>query len=78
MGSHSKIDHVLIDNVQTSNGAVSETDHCVVAFEKMNRYMSPGIDQIQAELIQAGGNTEYSKVHKLINLIWNKEELPQQ
>jgi hypothetical protein len=38
----------------------------------------PGTDQIPAERIQAGGNKLYSEIHKLINSIWNKEELPQQ
>jgi hypothetical protein len=37
-----------------------------------------GIDKISAELIQAGGNTLCSEIHKLINSILNKEELPQQ
>jgi hypothetical protein len=45
---------------------------------KMKRYKSPGSDQIPAELIQAGGETLHSDIHKLIKLIWNKEELPQQ
>jgi hypothetical protein len=31
-----------------------------------------------AELIQAGSNTLRSDIHKLINCIWNKEELPDQ
>jgi hypothetical protein len=44
----------------------------------LKRYKSPGIDQIPAELIQAGGNTLLSEIHKLINCIWNKEELPEQ
>jgi len=44
----------------------------------LDKYKSPGIDQIPAELIQAGGNTLYSEIHKLINSIWNKEELQQQ
>jgi hypothetical protein len=44
----------------------------------LKRYKSPGIDQIPADLIQAGGNTLCSEVHKLINCIWNKEELPEQ
>jgi hypothetical protein len=30
-----------------------------------------------AELIQAGVNTLRSEIHKLINSIWNNEELPQ-
>jgi hypothetical protein len=49
-----------------------------IAIEKLKRYKSPGIDQSPAELIQAGGNTLHSEIHKLINCIWNKEELPEQ
>jgi hypothetical protein len=37
--------------------------------------MSPGADQIPAELIQAGEETLHSKNHKFI---WYKEELPHQ
>jgi hypothetical protein len=44
----------------------------------MKRYKAPGSDQIPAELIQAGGETLHSEIHKLIMLIWNKEELPHQ
>jgi hypothetical protein len=50
----------------------------VIAVGKTKRYKSPGVDQIPAELIQAGGETLRSEIHKLIKLIWNKEELPQQ
>jgi hypothetical protein len=49
-----------------------------VAIGKLKRYKSPGVDQIPAELIQAGGGTLRSEIHKLIKLIWNKEELPHQ
>jgi hypothetical protein len=38
----------------------------------------PGSDQIPAELIQAGGAILRSKIHKLINAIWDTEELPEQ
>jgi hypothetical protein len=34
----------------------------------------PGADQIPAELIEAGGELR-SEIHKLIKLIWNKQEL---
>jgi len=37
----------------------------------------PGTDQILAEQIKAGDNVLCSYIHKLINSIWNKEELPQ-
>jgi hypothetical protein len=49
-----------------------------VAVGKLKRYRSPGVDQIPAELIQAGGETLRSEIHKLIKLIWKKEELPHQ
>jgi hypothetical protein len=48
------------------------------AIGKLKRYKSPGVDQIPAELIQAGGETLCSEIHKLINLILKKKELPHQ
>jgi hypothetical protein len=48
----------------------------------MNMDFQPPADtciyQILAKLNQAGGNTICSQVYKVINFIWNKEELPQQ
>ena len=35
-------------------------------------------DQSQEELIKAENRTVRSKIHKLINPIWNKEELPEE
>jgi hypothetical protein len=49
-----------------------------IAFEEVNRHKSPGIDQIPAELIQARSKTLCSHIHKLINSVWNKKELPEQ
>jgi hypothetical protein len=49
-----------------------------IATAKLKRYRSPGGDQIPAELIQAGGETLSSEIHKSINSISNKAELPQQ
>jgi hypothetical protein len=43
--------------------------------EKLKRCKSPGIDQIPAELIKAGGRKISSEINKLINSIWNKEEM---
>jgi hypothetical protein len=45
-----------------------------VAIRKLKRYKAPGSDQIPAELIQAGGESLHSEIHKLIMLNWNKEE----
>jgi hypothetical protein len=47
-----------------------------IAIAKLKKYKSPGSDQIPAELIQAGGEILVSEVHKLINYVWNKEQLP--
>jgi hypothetical protein len=56
--------------------SISEVE---VAIGKLKRYKSPDADQIPAELIQAGGGgTLHSEIHKLIKLIWNKQELPHQ
>jgi hypothetical protein len=49
-----------------------------VAIGKLERYISPGIDQIPAELTQAEGETLRFEIHKLISLIWNKEGLSHQ
>jgi hypothetical protein len=49
-----------------------------VDIAKLKRHKSPVTDQIPAELIKAGGSTICSEVHKLINSIWNEEELPEQ
>jgi hypothetical protein len=49
-----------------------------IAIAKLKRYKSPGSDQIPTELIQAGGEILRSQIHKLINFIWNKEDLPDQ
>jgi hypothetical protein len=49
-----------------------------IAIAKLKKYKSPGSDQIPAELIQAGGEALQSEIHKLINSIWIKEELPDQ
>jgi hypothetical protein len=54
--------------------SASEVD---AAIGELKRYQSPG-DQIPAELIQAGGETLRSVIHKVIKLIWNKDEFPHQ
>ena len=46
-----------------------------LAIEKLKRHKSPGIDQIPAELIKAGGRKTRHEIHKVIISIWNKEEL---
>jgi hypothetical protein len=49
-----------------------------IAIGKLKKYKSPGSEEIPAELIQAGGEMLLCAIHKLINSVWNKEELPDQ
>jgi hypothetical protein len=49
-----------------------------IGIEKLKKHKSPGTDKIPAELIQAGGQILLYTIHRLINSVWNKEELPDQ
>ena len=56
--------------IHTAEPLVPEPSACEVelAIDKLKSHRSPGIDQIPAELIKAGGRTIYLEIHKLINL----------
>jgi hypothetical protein len=41
----------------------------------LKKYKSPGSDQIPADLIQAEAKILLSAIHKLINSVWDKEQL---
>ena len=43
-----------------------------LAIDKIKSHKSPGIGQIPAERIKAGGRTNYLEIHKLIISIWKK------
>ena len=47
-----------------------------LAIGKLKSHKSPGVDQIPAEMIKAGGRTIRYEIHKLIASVWNKEEVP--
>ena len=49
-----------------------------LAIDKLKSHKSPGIDQIPAELIKAGGKKICLEIHKLITSIWKKEKLPEE
>jgi hypothetical protein len=44
-----------------------------IAIAKLEKYKSPGSDQIPAELIQGGGEILLPAIHKLTNSVFNKE-----
>jgi hypothetical protein len=66
--------------VHTAEPLVPGPSHLEVeiAIAKLKKYKSPGTDQIPAELIQAVCEMLLSAIHKLINSVGNKEELPDQ
>jgi hypothetical protein len=66
--------------IHTAEPLVPKPSHLEdeIAIAKLKKYISPGSDQILAELIQAGAEILVSVIHKLINSIWNKEELHDQ
>jgi hypothetical protein len=49
-----------------------------IAIAKLKKYKSPGSDQIPAEQFQAGGEMLLFAIHRLVNSICNKEEMPDQ
>jgi hypothetical protein len=49
-----------------------------LATENLKSHISPGIDQIPAELIKAGGRIIRCVIYKLIVAILNKEKLPEE
>ena len=69
---------VRLAEIHTAEPLVTEPSDFEVelAIEKLKSLKSPGIDQIPAELIKAGGRTIRCAIHKLIISIWIKEELP--
>ena len=48
-----------------------------MGIQKLRRHISPSIDQIPSELIEAEGRTIRCEIHNLIISIQNKEELPE-
>jgi hypothetical protein len=76
---HNVSDVVQIE-VHTAEPLVPGPNHLEVeiAIAKLKNYQSPDSDQILAELIQAGGEMLLFAIHKLINPVWNKKDLPDQ
>ena len=63
--------------IHTLEPLVPEPCAFELAIGKRKNHKSPGIDQIPAELIKAGGRTIYCAIHKIIISISNMEELPE-
>ena len=74
------VNDVRHTEIHTSEPIVPEPSAFEVelAIGKLKNHKSPGIDQIPAELIKAGGRTICCAIHKLIISICNKKELPEE
>jgi hypothetical protein len=67
--------HGIHDMWQTEEEEPLEPEPSIkveMVFEKLKRHKSPGTDQIPVEMIKTGGKIIHSKIHKLLNSIWNK------
>ena len=66
--------------IHTAEQLVVDPNACEVelVIEKLKRHKSPGTGQIPAELIKARGRRIRFEIHKLINSIWNKKEMPEE
>jgi len=66
--------------IHTAEPLVPESSASKVelAIDKLKSHKSPGIDQIPAEVIKAGGRKICLEIHKLITSIWKKEKLPEE
>ena len=64
--------------IHTAEPLVPETNALdfELIIENLESHETPGIDQMPAELIKAGGSTIRCAIFELIIAIWNKEELP--
>jgi alkylated DNA repair dioxygenase AlkB len=49
-----------------------------IATANLGRYKLQGNDHILTELNQTEGEELWSQIHKLLNSLWSKEELPDQ
>jgi hypothetical protein len=66
--------------IQTAEPLMPEPNDSEVelAIDKLKSHKLPGTDQIQAELLKAGGRTICLEIHTLITSIWKKEKLPEE
>jgi hypothetical protein len=75
---------ILVQLIQAGGETLQSTELLIpesspfevaIATAKLKKYKLPGSGQILVELIQERGETLRSKIHKLVNSIWGKEEL---
>ena len=63
--------------IHTAEPPVPEPNASIGYWED-KKSQSPGVDEIPAEMIKAGGKTVRCEICKLIISIWNKKKLPEE
>jgi len=66
------VNDVRQTRIHTTESLVPEPSALEMVVEKIKRHKLPGIDQILAELIKAGGSIFRPEIHKLINSNWTR------
>ena len=71
------VNDVRTREIQTVEPLVPETNafEFELAIKKVISHKSPGIDQIPAKLVKAGGKTTLYEIHKYDTSVFSKEEL---
>jgi hypothetical protein len=74
------VNYVRQTEIHTAEPLVPEPSAFDVemVIEELKRHTSPDSNKIPPEKLKAGGWTARTEIHKLINSIWNKEELPEE
>jgi len=75
-----EVNDIRVTEIRTAKPLVPDPSafNVELAIEKLTSHKSPGMDQIPAEFIKAGGRIIRYEIHKLFISIWNKEELPEE
>jgi hypothetical protein len=78
MNVHGTID-VRQTEIHTAEPVVPELSafESEMVIENLKGHKSPGIDQMPAEFFTAG-EEKFAQIHKLINSVQNKEEMPEE
>jgi len=72
---------VILGKHNTHSRTTSAWAECLCVWDdywKLKKKQITSIDQIPVEIFKAGGRTFGCEIHKLINSIWNQEELPEE
>ncbi|CAF3296321.1 unnamed protein product, partial [Rotaria sp. Silwood2] len=74
---------IIIKELEQISPPIQQESHDILfseveqAIQSLKKNKSPGLDGIQAELLQSGGESLAYEIHKLCNKIWHSEAIPE-